>query len=206
MNRKDLSFIQGYFRSIQKRYTESVTNTNSIFQPAYVIPDVTPLRADWLTVEFFNVGDMLPKALNPVVETVNLIVDEVGTLATRYVAIIVKTEGSEFENKVYIFRKNTVGAGNLIDAYINTLDESGNITGLKDGTGNPITAVFGNIYIIKDIGTDYYNKKIIYDNSEYVIYDRDGFYVEVIDARTVEDIHPFTQYQILINCYFTTNG
>jgi len=190
----------GIFPFYSKKYTESVTNTNSIFQPAYVLPDVTPLRADWLTVEFFNaesfVGDTLPKALNPVVETVNVIVDEVGTLATRYVAIVVKTEGSEFEDKVYIFRKNTVESGNLIDAYINTLDESGNITGLKYKSGVPITAVFGNIYIIKDEGTDYYNKKIIYDKSEYVIYDRDGFYVEVIDARTVEDIHPFTQYQI----------
>ena len=33
-------------------------------------------------------------------------------------------------------------------------------------------------------------------NELFVVYERDGFYVEVIDARTVEDTQPFTQYQV----------
>lgn len=196
-----VNLFTGIFPFYSKRYSESVTNTSPIFQPAYVIPDVTPLRADWLSIEFIDVNTILngilPKALNPVVETVNLIVDDLGTLATYYVPIIVKTEGSDYEDKIYIFRKNTTGAGNLVDAYVSSLDESGDILTLKDLEGNQIVGVFGIIYVIKDAGTTFYNKKVIYDGG-YSVYERDGFYVEVVDARTVEQEHPFTQYPIMI--------
>jgi len=192
----------GIFPFYSKRYSESVTNTKPIFQPAYIIADITPLRADWLSIEYIDTSSLLGGTpLNPVVETVNLIVDALGSLATYYVPVIVKTDAEGYESyldKVYIFRKNTVAAGNLFDAYIDSVDEEGNITGLKDTLdgGNPIVPSFGNIYVIKDEDSDFYNKKIIYDNELFVVYERDGFYVEVIDARTVEDTQPFTQYQV----------
>ena len=198
------------FPFYSKAYTETFTTTTPIFQEAYIIKDITPLRADWLSIELVDVSKGIGGiSLKPVIEVMKIIVDGVEGLVERYAPIRVKTPnnpetpGLDFYDKIYIFRKNTVEAGNLVNAYATQtaiINDKEVITELKLNLEdvNPIVPEFGIMYNILGDTSPFFNRKFIYDKNAYVEYFSEGFYVEAKDATLVSESTPL---QLVIPTY-----
>lgn len=190
------------FPFYSKAYTETFTTTTPIFQEAYIIKDITPLRADWLSVELVDVSKGVGGiSLKPVIEVMKIIVDGVEGLVERYAPIRVKTPndpetpGLNFYDKIYIFRKNTEITGNLVNAYVTQttiINDKEVITELKLNPEdvNPIVPEFGIMYNILGDTSPFFNRKFIYDKNAYVEYFSEGFYVEAKDATLVSESTP----------------
>ena len=113
------------FPFYSKNYTETQQTTKPIFQETYIIEGVTPLRADWLSIELIDVSKGIGGInLKPVVEVMKVIVDGVEDLVERYAPVRVKTKNdpdnpsNDFYDKIYVFKRNTEEDGNLIKAYV----------------------------------------------------------------------------------------
>ncbi|MFU8785837.1 MAG: phage tail spike protein [Candidatus Izemoplasmataceae bacterium] len=183
------------FPFYSKRYTETFTSTQPIFQETYIVQGVTPLRADWLSIELGDMNTMLGSTpLKPIVETVRIFVQGAADmLVPRYVPVVVITgdkadsPNKEFNGRIFVYRKNRTEDGNLLEVFINEsiiVDEQQIVTSIKDSNNNVITPKFGNIYIIKDTDSELFNKKLIHEyENGFVRYSSDGFYIEAYDAR-----------------------
>ena len=196
------NLFTGIFPFYSKSYTETFTTTTPVFQDAYIIKDVTPLRADWLSIELVDVSKGIGGiSLKPVVEVMKVIVDGAESLVERYAPIKVKTPNDpltpqfDFYDKVYVFKRNTEDLGNLINAHVaqtTIINEKEVITELKLNPEdlNPIVPEFGIIYNILGETSPFFNRKVIYDKNSYVEYSSDGFYVEAKDATLVSESTP----------------
>jgi len=196
------NLFTGIFPFYSKSYTETFTTTTPVFQEAFIIKDVTPLRADWLSIELVDVSKGIGGiSLKPVVEVMKIIVDGAESLVERYAPIKVKTPNDpltpqfDFYDKVYVFKRNTEDLGNLINSYVTQttiINEKEVITELKLNPEdlNPIVPEFGIIYNILGETSPFFNRKFIYDKNSYVEYSSDGFYVEAKDATLVSESTP----------------
>lgn len=202
-----IQLFTGIFPFYSKKYTETYTSTTPVFQSGYIVEDVTPLRSDWLSVQILDpskgIGGI---ALTPVVSLMEIISDVGSEIVQRYAPIQVKTLDDpvigNYYDKVYIFKKNTYGKDelgnltgepiNLIDCYVKEVDPNNNeiITeiSLNEDLSGPINPIYGIIYIIKNQGSMFYNRKFIFDNGSFVEYFSDGFYVEAQDGTGIANL------------------